>query len=282
MVKIKRMTSMRKLVNLWRGAPGPIKFLPGLFYRAVSPMLFPKGKQVNLDGVKFRVGVPTPGAYRRAIEFKYREGRFTTEFLAEARRASVIYDIGAHVGFYVLLAAKANPEARIVAFEPHRANLLELQNNIRRSAVDNAMVFSCGVSDGARAAQLTVIGSREHTGGGTHQLSDSESGECINTVALDDFAAEQGLPPPSLVLMDIEGHELAALRGMERLLSKHRPSLYIEVHREQLEARGESHEQLNAFLSELGYVAEILRSPSGERGTHSQLHVRYRVPELSA
>ncbi|MDT0636367.1 FkbM family methyltransferase [Spectribacter hydrogenoxidans] len=240
-------------------------------------MLNPSGKLVGLEDVNFRVGVATLGAYRRAIEFKYREGRFTTEFLKEARTARVVYDVGAHVGFYALLAAKANSDASVIAFEPQHANFLELEKNIERNDVKGVIGFPYGVSDKARTAQLAVAVSGNCAGGGTHHVSASGSGEQIRTVVLDEFVREWNLPSPSMVLIDIEGHELAALRGMERTLREHQPSLYIEVHRRQLQERGESHEQLDEFLNQFGYVAEILRNPSGQRGTHTQLHVRYRA-----
>ena len=270
---------MRKLVEMWKGAPSVARSAAGYLFRGVSPLLFPTGKRVALDDVAFRVGVGSLGAYRRAAEFAHREGRFTTEFLSDARKAPVVYDIGAHVGYYVLLAAKANPDARIVAFEPQRANYAELERNLARNGIENVSPFRCGVSDSDGHAHLDVVGSNARSGGGTHHLSSDGAGEDVTIVALDAFVADRKLPPPSVVLMDIEGHELAALKGMAGLLATHKPTLYVEVHRRQLESRGESVQQLDEFLDRFGYRPEILRSPTGERGTHSQLHVRYRVPE---
>ena len=69
---------------------------------------------------------------------------------------------------------------------------------------------------------------------------------------------------------------------MARILAEHKPSIYLEVHGKMLERLGESRQQLEDFLRGFGYEPEVLRSPTGEPGTHSQLHVRYRVPEGSA
>jgi hypothetical protein len=48
--------------------------------------------------------------------------------------------------------------------------------------------------------------------------------------SLDEFAAQEGHRPPDLIKMDIEGGEILALPGMERLLAKKKPLVFLELH----------------------------------------------------
>ena len=56
----------------------------------------------------------------------------------------------------------------------------------------------------------------------------------VPTLPLDTLL--DALPPPTFVKIDVEGAELAVLRGAERLLREVRPSVYIEVDEASAEA----------------------------------------------
>jgi hypothetical protein len=50
----------------------------------------------------------------------------------------------------------------------------------------------------------------------------------VVTVTLDWIA--DNFHPPAVLKLDVEGSELAALQGGMRLLAKHRPAIFVEVH----------------------------------------------------
>ncbi len=62
---------------------------------------------------------------------------------------------------------------------------------------------------------------------------------------------------------DIEGWELAFLRGAEKTLRRFRPAILIELSRQHLARAGDQIEAAFAFLAARGYVACEL-SPNGE------------------
>lgn len=64
-----------------------------------------------------------------------------------------------------------------------------------------------------------------------------------------------GLPPVGVVKIDVEGHELAVLRGAHRLLASHRPAVIVESE-ERHHAGGV--EQVRRFLADLGYKGYYL------------------------
>ena len=78
----------------------------------------------------------------------------------------------------------------------------------------------------------------------------------VNITTLDDWAAAQSLDRLDLLKLDIEGGELAALRGAAGLLERLRPALIIEIHR----GPGVPYRptELAAWLEAHGYQLELL------------------------
>ena len=62
------------------------------------------------------------------------------------------------------------------------------------------------------------------------------------------------LPIPSFIKIDVEGAELLVLRGAERLLRRHRPTLVLSTHSDDLDRT------CLERLSEFGYDVEHLES----------------------
>lgn len=138
----------------------------------------------------------------------------------------VVYDVGAHAGYFVLLAAKAAGETgRVYAFEPDPPNLELLRRNIalnglqgRAWAVSSALGEAAGRGDIERGTQSGF--SKVRVGG---------SGE-VAVSSLDAEVYERGMPPPSLIMVDTEGAEAAILRGARRLIAERHPTWILEHH----------------------------------------------------
>ena len=57
------------------------------------------------------------------------------------------------------------------------------------------------------------------------------STEELQTLTLDAAREKYGIPFPDFLKLDVEGAELAVLRGAEMLLREHQPEIYVEVSR---------------------------------------------------
>jgi FkbM family methyltransferase len=151
-------------------------------------------------------------------------------------------DIGAHVGFYSLVAArKVGPGGRVFAFEPEPDNFRLLRRNIAENGHDNITAIPAAVCD--RSGRGRIFVSRQ--GNDRHSLFPNpgspmaERAEDVDTTTLDDFAGALGWPAIDLVKMDIEGAEPLALAGMHRLLDRSpRLRLIVEFSPGMLEAGG--------------------------------------------
>lgn len=149
-------------------------------------------------------------------------GRYEEEYLqvlaSFCRPDTVFLDIGANLGVFSLRLAPYLREGRIMAFEPN-ARIREL---FGRSVHLNGLrerieIFECGASD--ETAELVLEVPQGHAGGGhVEPARPGDTRARIHVRPLDEVLHE--LPAFHVAKIDVEGHELHALRGMQRLLAR--------------------------------------------------------------
>jgi FkbM family methyltransferase len=132
------------------------------------------------------------------------------------RPGEVLYDVGANVGAYTLVAAVAVPGARIVAFEPGPANFAALCANVDLNELGE-QVLPVPVALGERARAARRAG--EGVAGAAGSLSGSGDGAAVLVDRLDDVVARFGLPAPNHLKLDVDGGELEVLEGASGLLA---------------------------------------------------------------
>jgi FkbM family methyltransferase len=164
-------------------------------------------------------------------------------FAATIRPGSIVYDIGAHAGFYTLLASRlVGPQGRVVAFEPLRTNTTFLCRHLRINHATNVQIYEVAVWS------CTSTISFDDTSGSSYTGRVSQAGRIsVPTIALDDLISSGKAPPPDYIKIDIEGAELEALRGAAVSLERYRPLIFLATH--ELEV----HRECLQLLSELGY-----------------------------
>lgn len=167
----------------------------------------------------------------------------------------VVYDIGANVGFFTMLAARwVGPTGRVYAFEPVARNADAIKRSTRLNGFDAVEVFEKAVGATSGMAELNLA---QHIGGAmlasVGAPPDQRGSVAVETVALDDFIATLGLRPPSLVKVDVEGAELDVLRGMAATLNAHGPVLIAEIDDATEAGLEQKTRELSALLTGLGY-----------------------------
>lgn len=162
-----------------------------------------------------------------------------TEYL---RPGDVVYDVGAHVGYFTAVASRlVGPEGRVLAFEPRPLNLGLLRRHVERNGLENVRVLDAAVGDTAGEGRF-----RDDTGSGTGHLTTGD-GIPVRVVVLDDLVRRGELPPPTAIKVDVEGGETAVLRGAESILADHRPTLFLATHGDAVER------ECLAMIEGLGY-----------------------------
>ncbi len=127
----------------------------------------------------------------------------------------VVFDVGAHIGEYTLLAAKRG--ATVHAFEPDPANATLLRANVASNALAKVTVHECAVCDcegqvgflAHRDPALSELGKKGQILGGYTDTS-------VRAIRLDSITA----PRIDVIKIDVEGAELAVLRGAKTILAR--------------------------------------------------------------
>lgn len=158
----------------------------------------------------------------------------------------VFYDVGANVGFYSLLASRrVRPGGIVHAFEPLPDNVSHLRRHLALNGADDVRVHAVALADVDGMARF-ALGDSSSEG----KLR-TDGGLVVQTARMDSLV-HQGLEPPDVIKMDIEGGEVAALMGARETLGTHRPVLLVATH------GAEAHRCTLALLGELGYRVESL------------------------
>jgi FkbM family methyltransferase len=139
----------------------------------------------------------------------------------------VIYDIGAHAGFFSLLFGRlTGPSGRVYAFEPSRANFERLRANVQANRLIQIEARHLAISDRCGETSFeegrTSLQGRLSAAGGAGRAT-------VQATTIDALVRE-GATPPSLLKIDVEGAEGAVLRGAVCTLARYRPRLLLEIH----------------------------------------------------
>ena len=164
--------------------------------------------------------------------FEPGECKFVNNYL---KSGMCFFDIGANLGQYTLLAAKAvGSSGSVHSFEPSSRIFAELKYNIELNELSSRChVNNVAVSDKDGVVQLSkyepgaeVFGS---IGKGAWPGRSIIGYEDVQAITLDSYIEENSINIVNLIKIDIEGAELLALRGSEQLLQKRAPVLILEM-----------------------------------------------------
>ena len=169
-------------------------------------------------------------------------------------------DVGAHIGYYSLRAAKrVGTSGRVIAIEPNPETLRNLRDNVEASHATVVSVYPVACSEAETEIDLFAA-ARANTGMSSFSLDTAtRSGDGIRrhrvrARPLDGIVAEAGLSRVDVVKIDVEGAELLVLRGARQTLLRYRPVLIVEVIETQLRSMDASPAELKEFLRSLGYL----------------------------
>ncbi len=153
----------------------------------------------------------------------------------QVRPGMIAYDVGANVGYVSLMLARRLGEAgHVFAFEALPSNLERLRGNLALNRFTGIVeVVPAAVVDDDKTVRFMIgpsggMGKAEGSAG-RQDVAYPEAIE-VAGVSLDSFVYRGGYPVPQVVKMDIEGGEVLALPGMQRLLVEGKPLVFMELH----------------------------------------------------
>ncbi len=150
-----------------------------------------------------------------------------------------VLDIGGNIGYYVLEVADVlGDQAKIISFEPDPKNRDLLETNVETNGYTDVVNISPKAVD-ETSGERTFCRSthsnwnRLECDNKTGNVDEFVERFTVETTSVDEFLAAADINPKSVhaVRMDLEGHELNVLRGMDDVLSATRSLvLFVEFH----------------------------------------------------
>lgn len=189
--------------------------------------------------------------------------RSSMRFLLDHLQPDDIFvDVGANIGTYSLLATTV-PGVRAVAFEPSSATYARAVENVALNRLqDLVRIEKSAVGADRGLVRLSVgLGPCNKVLAAPTAAAPNQLHEDVPMTTLD-AAFPDGAEPVRLIKVDVEGGEVAVLRGGRELLRRDGPALIVEVN---------DPTQLEDLLSELGYACWVY-DPGTCRLTPTSLH----------
>jgi len=242
--------------------------------------LWPTKTVMEIEGSKMYLNSHAKGAMKTAfrgyIRSHGKENLTTQIFKRVVRDGHTVVDIGANIGYFTLLAARlVGKKGKVYAFEPEPRNYSILLKNIALNGYENVAPMPKAVSNAAGIARL-YLSSKDigaHTIRQYHdkrQFDEKESGEFVEveSVTLDELFDDKK-QPIDVIKMDIEGAEMAAISGMDRVIRENKNlKMFIEFYPSAIREMGYSPEKLvDKLLNGYGFsiiAIDELRMPSNQ------------------
>jgi len=178
-----------------------------------------------------------------------------------AKRARQVVVGGAYFGDHAILIARevAGRGGVVHAFEPNSEQRGQLVRNAELNGLANIVPRPEGLWDSS-SASLRLVG---YDSFASVESAADDAEDSFRTTTIVDYLQSAGVNDLDLIVLDIEGAELAALKGAEAFLSRpagQAPDIVFEVHRHYVDwTNGLNETEIGSFLRQHGYELFALR-----------------------
>jgi len=182
-----------------------------------------------------------------------------------------IVDGGAYRGDFSLQMAEVFPNATIYAFEPQKASYELLSGNTGK--ISRIKRYNCALSSNSgksvfhtNVSPLTSsLSNTSEEGLRYFQEYNQPSGEEeVQVTSLSDFLSVEKIPAIDILKLDLQGHELQAIKGMAEFISSVK-LIFIEVQFIKIYENATLFSEVETYLREKGFIfynfLGLVRSP---------------------
>jgi len=199
-------------------------------------------------------------------------------------RGGVALDVGMHKGGYSwCMARRVGLSGQVFGFEPQLRVVEPTARALARVGLRQVRVIHAALSDRSGEAMIAMRRSSTHGASleGLDGASENSRTEIehalVPLLSLDDFAARERLTRLDFVKIDVEGHELAVLRGGLSTFARLRPALLVEIEVRHHGVKTDPVYESRALLEPLGYSGEFFTRSGREpiAAFRAEVHQRY-------
>ena len=178
------------------------------------------------------------------------------ECVEACRDCKTVLDIGAHIGLFSLPISEVIAEGGAVhAFEPAQANISYLHRHVELNKLEHKI-----------KVHQSLVGDVVHNAVAFYELAESTGMNTTVTDVVDENYDIKFRPQttidvfcsrfelvPEVIKIDVEGAEIAVLKGGQKVIDKFKPKIFLSVHPRQIKSNGQSIEELISVIEMLQY-----------------------------
>jgi FkbM family methyltransferase len=248
----------------------PGQILERLYYSRFSSILISIFNYVNKNeelklhkifgDILMEIDLSKPS--ERAIPFNAFEPSITHKFLEILKDGGIVLDVGAWIGYYTILAA--TKAEKVIAIEADETNCQRIRRNVNVNGFSNVLILNVAVGDKASRGVLM-----EGPSSSMHKLSPEGKGKNVKVESLDNIINKSKINKINLLIMDVEGYEYFALKGLQASLSsKVIRNIICEIHPDMLDHNGVSSNDVLKILSDCRYQISVFEKSTNFRPYH--------------
>jgi len=169
------------------------------------------------------------------------------------KKDDTVIDIGAHIGYFTIYAAKNAYQGIIYSIEPYGESFEILKKNLKLNNLTNVKPFHAAISKATEQVTL-YIDKNNQIGNSIFRTDETTESEKVDSFSLGDFVKKNKIEKIDFLKIDCEGAEFEILLNLDKELMKNINRISAEVHEN---SNTDSIDKLVDFLSKNNFGVSI-------------------------
>ncbi len=193
---------------------------------------------------------------------------------------NTVMDIGANFGLFTRFLSEAVGDGgQVFSFEPTQDMFEVLSHNVKRSGFSNVKCCNVALSDESGEAEIYIPrrpdGTLNHYEACLRPVNGSSDNVAnrVQVLPVDQFCEDSGIERVDFIKCDVEGHEIAVLKGAEQLISSCHPAILLEVNEPLCD--GGHGSRVRELVESFGYTIHIYENGKVSPWQPEQVRVNY-------
>ena len=177
----------------------------------------------------------------------------------EIQQNDIVIDIGAHVGYFTLYAAKRAQNGMVISFEPTKESFSVLKNNVKINNFQNITINNLAVAS-ISESRILFVDKKYGISNTFYENNTDLEKEIVQTTTLDEIYKKYNLEKIDFLKMDCEGAEFEIILNTSTEILKKIKKISMEIHEDMVPHKVE---ELIVKLSKNGFTINIKNSTNG-------------------